>query len=96
MRDPWFPIACMLIVIFTTWLGIAGPLPDGTVGWLQKWQTVLAALLASVVASIAAYIAFQNTTRTLRHTEQLKRKERSRKHAAVRAVLPLALAQVVN
>jgi hypothetical protein len=82
----------MLIVILTIWLGILGPLPHGVAEWLQHWQT----LVAAFVASIAAYIAFQNTSRSLRHTEGLEKHRRSRKHAALRAVLPLALAQVTD
>lgn len=92
MRDPWFPVALILIVLITVWLGILGPLPDGILSFLQKWQTLLGAL----VAIIAAYIAFENTSRSLRHSEDLERRRRSRKHAAVRAVLPLALSQISN
>jgi hypothetical protein len=92
MRDPWFPIILILIVLLAVWLGIAGPLPEGFPAWLQKWQTLAAAL----VASIAAYIAFRNTSRTLNHAEKLESNRRNRKHAAVRAVLPLALAQVTG
>jgi hypothetical protein len=66
-------------------------MPDSFTGWLQKWQT----LAAAGVASIAAYIAFRNTTRSLNHSESLEKNRRTRKHAAVRAVLPLALSQVV-
>src|SRR5580704_16524622 len=92
MRDPWFPIALMLIVILGVWLGIVGPLPHGFAAWLQQWQT----LAAACVASAAAYIAFRNTSRTLAHAESLENRRRIRKHAAIRAVLPLALAQVSN
>jgi hypothetical protein len=45
---------------------------------------------------MAAFIAFRNTTRSLQHAEGLERHRRSRKHAAVRAVLPLALAQITG
>jgi hypothetical protein len=92
MRDPWFPIVLMLIVLLTVWLGVVGPMPEGFGAWLQKWQS----LAAAFVASIAAYIAFQNTSRSLRHAEGLEKHRRSRKHAAIRAVLPLALAQVTE
>jgi len=92
MRDPWFPVILIAIVLMTVWLGIVGPLPDGFSAWLQKWQTLAAAL----VASAAAYIAFRNTSRTLNHSEKLEKNRRNRKHAAVRAVLPLALAQVTG
>jgi hypothetical protein len=80
----------MLIVLIAVALGIVGP--DGISGWLRGWQTLAAAL----VASIAAYIAFQNTSRSLAHAEQLEKNRRGRKHAALRATLPLALAQVSN
>lgn len=53
MRDPWFPIAWMLVILLTIWFGIVGPLPVGFTAWLQQWQT----LVAAVVASGAAYIA---------------------------------------
>ncbi len=59
---------------------------------LKEWQT----LAAAIVALIAAYIAFGNTTRSLRHTEGVEKHRRSRKHAALRAVLPLALSQVTD
>lgn len=89
MRDPWFLIAVILAFLITVWLGIFGPMPSGFVAWLQGWQT----LMAAIVASIAALVAFTNTTRSLKHAQQLESNRRSRKHAAVRAVLPLALAQ---
>ncbi len=92
MRDPWFPIAMLLIVVIAIWLGIVGPMPAGFTKWLQSWQT----LAAAGVASFAAYIAFRNTTRTLCHAERLETNRRSRKHAAVRAVLPVALSQVLG
>jgi hypothetical protein len=82
----------MLIVLLTVWLGVAGPMPSELLAWLQKWQT----LAAASVALFAAYIAFRNTTRSLAQAEKLETFRRSRKHAALRAVLPLALAQVSN
>jgi hypothetical protein len=96
VRDPWFPIALLLIVLLAVWLGIFGPAPPGTSIWLQAWQPLIAATVASTVASFAAYVAFSNTTRSLRHAEDLERNRRHRKHAATRAVLPLALAQVTS
>lgn len=90
MRDPWFPAILALIVLLSVWLGIFGPLPSGFAAWLQSWQT----LASAMVASIAAVIAFRNTSRSLQHAESLERRRRNRKHAAVRAVLPLALSQV--
>ena len=92
MRDPWFPVVCIFIIAVVTWLGIVGPLPNTFAVVLEKWQT----LIAAFVALIAAYIAFQNTSRTLRNSRRLEKKRRSRKHAAVRAVLPLALSQIVE
>ncbi len=92
MRDPWFPIALLIIVLLVVWLGIIGPMPGGFSSWLQSWQTLAAAL----VASIAAFIAFRNTSLTLKQSEKLESHRRNRKHAAIRAVLPLALAQVTN
>jgi hypothetical protein len=77
------------LLIFFPWL-ISSMLLGEFSKWLFRWQTLVAAL----VASVAAYIAFQNTTRTLKHSERLENNRRNRKHAAVRAVLPLALAQV--
>ena len=92
MRDPWFPVVLMLIVVLGVWLGIFGPLPDGFAVWLQQWQS----LTALLIAGIAAYVAIRNTTRSLEHAASLESRRRSRKHAAVRAVLPLALAQVTG
>jgi hypothetical protein len=90
VRDPWFPIALILIILLAAWLGIVGPMPHGVATWLQSWQT----LAGACVASIAALIAVLNTTRSLRHAENLEKHRRSRKHAALRAMLPLALAQL--
>ncbi len=67
-------------------------MPNDFAAWLQKWQTLVGALVATVAASIAFY----NTTRSIRHTEKLETRRRKRKHAALRAVLPLALAQVID
>jgi hypothetical protein len=90
MPGPWFPIACMLIVLVGIWLGIFGPLPEGFWEWLSKWQT----LVAAAVASIAAYVAFTNTARTLKHNEHLEKNRRQRKLASLRAMLPVALSAV--
>ena len=91
VRDPWFPIALMLIVLLGAWLGIFGPASDGFTKSLQGWQT----LIAAVVAVVAVIVAFKNTDRSLAHAERLEANRRRRKHAAVRAVLPLALSQVI-
>jgi hypothetical protein len=53
-------------------------------------------LVAMLGALIAAYVAFRNTQRSLDHAGSLESRRRSRKHAALRAVLPLALAQVAD
>lgn len=87
---PWFPVALMLIVLLSIWLGIDGPLRPGFWAALQNWQTLLGAL----VAVAAAAVAYVNATRSITHGERLEARRRSRKHAAIRAVLPLALAQV--
>jgi hypothetical protein len=92
VRDPWFPIALMLIVLLTCWLGIVGPLPHGFATWLQQWQT----LFAATVALFASGVAFHNTTRSLRQSVEQETGRRKRKHAALRAVLPLALSQVLH
>jgi hypothetical protein len=94
LGKPWIPISLILIGLLGTWLGIFGPMPEGVAGWLHKWQTLLGTTVAGTVAVIAAYIAFQNTSRSLVHAEALEMNRRRRKHAAVRAVLPLALSQV--
>jgi hypothetical protein len=44
-------------------------LPDALLHVLKDWQT----LIASIVALIAAYIAFHNTTRSIRNAEDLER-----------------------
>lgn len=90
----WFPIALLLIGLLGVWLGIFGPLPEAVPAWLHHWQALIAATVASTVASIAAFVAFQNTSRSLAHAEGLEVNRRIRKHAAVRAILPLALSQM--
>src|SRR6267378_744866 len=95
MGHPGIPIALLLIALLGVWLGIFGPLPTGAASWIHQWQTLLAAIVASTIASIAAYVAFQNTSRSLAHAESLEPNRRHRKHAAARAVLPLALSQVI-
>jgi hypothetical protein len=90
LRDPWFPAILALIVLLAVWLGIIGPLPAGVTNWIQGWQS----LIAATVASIAAYIAFSNTNRSLAHSEKLETNRRKRKLTALRATLPLALAQM--
>jgi hypothetical protein len=57
---------------------------------IQPWQVLIGAL----IALFAAAIAFHNTSRSLHQSEEQETRRRKRKHAAIRAVLPLALAQV--
>lgn len=59
---------------------------------LQKWQM----LVGAGVALLAAVIAFFNTTRSLTHAGRLEATRRSRKHAAIRAMLPLALSEILD
>lgn len=63
---------------------------------LKEWQPLIAATVASIVASIAAYVAFGNTSRTIANNEVLEARRRTRKHAALRAMLPLALAKITD
>jgi hypothetical protein len=58
----------------------------------KGWQT----LIAAFIAIIAACIAWWNTTRQIHNTAELERLRRSRKQAALRAVLPLALSEITN
>ena len=85
----------LLATVFWLLFGIIS-LPDAIAAWLTRWQTLAGATVASVVASTAAYVAFHNTRRSIRNAEDLEKRRRSRKHAAVRAVMPLALAQVTD
>lgn len=45
---------------------------------------------------IAAVLAYWNTTRSISHARQLDKEKRTRKHAALRAVLPLALSDITQ
>jgi hypothetical protein len=68
--------------------------------WLdsaQRWQPLVsvAAIIASVAVAIGAgWIATRNTNRSLEENRRLEAHRRSRKHSAIRSVLPLALADV--
>jgi hypothetical protein len=66
------------------------------VAWLHNWQPLVGATVALIAALIAVYFGYRNTTRSLDHAGKLETRRRRRKHAAVRAVLPLALAQVLD
>jgi hypothetical protein len=85
-----FPIAIMLIVLLATWLGIFGPLPNGVMGWITQWQS----LIAASVALFAAYIAYQNANRTIKNNSKLETSRRQQKHESTRAVLPLVLTKL--
>lgn len=52
--------------------------------------------MSVLVASIAAFIAYRNTTRQLTHTTNLEEKRRARKHAALRSILPIELAEITR
>jgi hypothetical protein len=90
MRDPWFPIALILIVLFGSWLAIIGPLPGEVSAWIAKWQT----LLGTGTALLAASIAVRNTNRSIQHASELETNRRRRKQSALRAAMPIALAQL--
>src|SRR5947209_18563583 len=96
-KDPYFPIFLMLVPVLAVWLGLAGPLfaDFQTAGFwtvIHGWQT----LVAAVIAIVAAVVAWWNTSRQLRQVAALERARRSRKQAALRAVLPLALSEISN
>jgi hypothetical protein len=95
VRIPEIVLGFLLATAFWLLFGIIS-LPDTIAAWLAKWQILTGATVASIVASTAAYIAFHNTSRSIRNAEDLEKRRRSRKHAAIRAVLPLALAQVTD
>jgi len=82
----------MAIVLLAAWLGIFGSLPEGVAKWIRDWQ----ALIGAGIAIGAGYIAYRNTNLTLRLTRSLEAHRRERKHASVRATLPLALSQIGN
>jgi hypothetical protein len=79
--------ALMMLVLLTIWSGLVG-----FATWLHQWQV----LVAAMVALFAAIIAVHNTTRSLRLSTKQETIRRERKHAALRAVLPLALAQILD
>jgi hypothetical protein len=88
------PEAALGFLIATALWALFGALtaPDAFVTWLYKWQT----LLGAIIAALAIFAAVNNTTRAIRHADSLETRRRMRKHAALRAVLPLALADVTN
>lgn len=90
------PIAVAALAAAGVWIFVVVPsiyLPEGAfLSWLQRWQT----LVGATVAMIAAAIAYYNTTRSIKHARQLDSEKRARKHAALRAVLPLALSDITR
>lgn len=92
MRDPWFPAVLILAVVLAAWLSILGPLPGGVGKWINDWQN----LIAAIIAIIAAGLAYRNATQQLIQNDRQERNRRSRKHASVRAMLPLALSQIME
>jgi hypothetical protein len=92
LKDPRFPILLMFTVLLAVWLGILGPLPPGVADWINKWQN----LIAAVIAISAAALAYHSATKQITQNDQQERNRRSKKHAAIRATLPLALSQVIE
>jgi hypothetical protein len=86
-RDSLFPFLLVAFVLAVVFRDILFPMPDGFAAWLKGWQSLAAATIAFFVAFSVAYIAYQQN-------HKLERQRRDRKHAATRAVLPLALAQI--
>ncbi|MET3907095.1 hypothetical protein ABID59_001426 [Bradyrhizobium sp. S3.3.6] len=90
------PITVSALAVLGAWLFVVLPsiyLPEGAfLSWLQRWQT----LVGATVAMIAAALAYYNTTRSIKHARQIDSEKRARKHAALRAVLPLALSDITR
>jgi len=70
------------------------PLLDpGKLGsWIHSWQT----LIAASIALGAAAIAWHNTSRANRQAAELEEHRRAQKHASLRSVMPLALAEITE
>jgi len=91
-RDPWLLVAFLGTTIVGAWLASLGPLPFDVWDAIKHWQT----LIGASVAVAAACIAYWNTTRSLRQAAELEQHRRQRKHEALRAVLPLALSELLD
>jgi hypothetical protein len=65
---------------------------SGVADWIDKWQN----LIAAVIAIAAAILAYRSATQQIRQNDQQERNRRSKKHASVRAMLPLALSRVAE
>jgi len=95
VRVPEIVLGFLLATALWALFGVLN-LPDAAAAWLHKWQTLVGALAAATVASIAIYFAVRNTTLAIRHAEDLETRRRTHKHAALRALLPDALANILN
>jgi hypothetical protein len=60
--------------------------------WLDKWQTLLAGVLALIGAMWTVYYIH----RQIKQVDELEKARRSKEELAARAVLPLALSQLVQ
>ena len=92
LKDPWIPTLMLFTGVMAVWLGIVGPMPTGVADWINKWQN----LIAAVIAIGAAVLAYRSATQQLAQNDDQERNRRRRKHAAVRAMLPLALSQIIE
>ena len=92
MKDAWFPVIVMFTVLLAVWLGVLGPLPSGVANWIKDWQNLIAALFAIG----AAILAYHSARQQLKQNDRQEGNRRSKKHASVRAMLPLALSQITE
>lgn len=92
MRDPWFPVTCMLLVVLAAWLGMRGPLPHQIPAFINKWQTLISGLMAVGGAALAYIVARQQ----LMQGNQLERNRRKRKFDAERTFLPVSLSRIID
>lgn len=82
----------MFTVLLAVWLGILGPLPAGVSNWINYWQNIIAA----GIAIGAAALTYHSATRQLKQNDRQECNRRSKKRASVRAMLPLALSQIIE
>ncbi len=92
MKSPLFPLLLAISVLLTVWLGILGPLPFDVSNWIDQWQN----LVAAAAAIVAAAVAYISAMKQIAQNGEQERNRRSRKHASVRAMLPLALSQIIE
>jgi hypothetical protein len=95
-RDPLFPVLLLLSVLFAVLFDVLSTAHGGLIAGLKDWQPLLAATVASLVALFGASIAYTTATATLEQTKDLETQRRSRKHSAVRSILPLAVVEVTE